>query len=100
MRRRDPDSVPVSERGAAMLAALCLAMVFALCLSSFIALAYTSLTMSSRNVMSSHSIEIAEAGIEDSLYLVNSSGWSAWPMQGGRSRPADASSRDSILKTA
>ena len=47
-----------------MLAALCLAMVFALCLSSYIALCYTSLKMSTRNLMGSHCIELAETGLE------------------------------------
>jgi hypothetical protein len=83
MRLRRPRSILRSERGSALLAALCLAMVFALSLSSFIALSYTSLSLSARNVMSSHSIELAEAGLEDGLYLVNGGGWAAWPMQGG-----------------
>jgi len=75
MSLRRSQSIPKSERGAAMLAALCLAMVFALCLSSYIALCYTSLRMSTRNLMSSHSIELAEAGLEQALYAVNNNDW-------------------------
>jgi len=44
-----------------MLAALCLAMVFAISLSSYIALCYTSLAMSTRNLMGEHSLELAES---------------------------------------
>ena len=51
--------LPRSERGAAMLAALCLAMVFAISLSSYIALCYVSLTMSTRNIMLTHCTELA-----------------------------------------
>jgi hypothetical protein len=57
-----------------MLAALCLAMVFAISLSSYIALCYVSLSMSTRSVMSSHCIELAEAGIEQALYMQNYGG--------------------------
>ena len=70
-------SIPASERGAAMLAALCLAMVFAICLSSYIALCYNSLKMSTRNLMGSHCIELAETGIERALYSQNNWDWSA-----------------------
>ncbi len=78
-------SIPRSERGAAMLAALCLAMVFAICLSSYIALCYTSLRMSTRNMMSSHSIELAEAGLEQALYAQNNNDWNPafWTTAGG-----------------
>jgi hypothetical protein len=66
-----------------MLAALCLAMVFALCLSSYISLCYTSLKMSTRNMMSSHSVELAEAGLEQALYAENNDDWAAWTVGGG-----------------
>jgi len=77
MSERRPNSVPQNERGAAMLAALCLAMVFALCLSSYIALCYTSLKMSTRTLMGSHCIELAETGLEQALYSQNNWDWSA-----------------------
>jgi hypothetical protein len=77
MIQRRRQSIPENERGAAMLAALCLAMVFAICLSSYIALCYTSLRMSTRNMMGSHCIELAETGLEQALYSQNNWDWSA-----------------------
>ena len=65
-----------------MLAALCFAAVFALCLSSYISLCYTSLKMSTRNMMSSHAVELAEAGLEQALYAENNSDWTAWTVGG------------------
>src|SRR5208283_5512405 len=77
MSKRRPQSIPENERSAAMLAELCLAMVFALCLSSYIALCYTSLKLSTRNLMGSHCIELAETGLEQALYSQNNWDWSA-----------------------
>jgi len=77
MSRRRPQAIPESERGAAMLAALCLAMVLAICLSSYIALCYTTLKMSTRNLMGTHCIELAETGLERALYSQNNWDWSA-----------------------
>jgi hypothetical protein len=77
MNPRSAQSIPENERGAAMLAALCLAMVFAICLSSYIALCYTSLRSSTRNLMGSHCIELAETGLEQALYSQNNWAWSA-----------------------
>jgi hypothetical protein len=54
-----------------MLAALCLAMVFAISLASYIALCFTSLAMSTRNVVNDHCLELAESGIEQALYASN-----------------------------
>ncbi len=70
-RLRSEHSILKSERGAALLAALCFALVFIICLSSYIALCYTSLKMSTRNVMGAHAIELAEAGTEFALYCQN-----------------------------
>jgi len=61
-----------------MLAALCLAMVFAISLSSYIALCYVSLAMSTRNLASAHSSELAEAGIEQAIYASNNNSWTGW----------------------
>jgi hypothetical protein len=76
------NSIPKDERGAAMLAALCLAMVFALSLSSYIALCYTSLNMSTRNIAVSHSTELAETGIEQAIYALNNNDWTNWTLSG------------------
>lgn len=74
--------LPKSERGAALLAALCFALVFVLCLSSFIALCYTSLLVSTRNIMGSHAIELAEAGTEFALYSSSNGDWTGWTTNG------------------
>ena len=76
------NSIPKDERGAAMLAALCLAMVFALSLSSYIALCYTSLNMSTRNIGISHSTELAETGVEQAIYALNNNDWTSWTISG------------------
>jgi hypothetical protein len=82
MRPRRGQPLPTSERGAAMLAALCLAMVFAISLSSYITLCYTSLKMSTRNLMNEHSAELAETGIEQALYAYNNGDWTNWNFSG------------------
>lgn len=68
-----------SKRGAALLAALCLAAVFALCLTSYIALCYTSLKVSTRNLCNLHCIELAETGLEQALYSKNNNDWISQP---------------------
>jgi hypothetical protein len=77
VREKHTRTIPRGERGAAMLAALCLAMVFAIALSSYVALCYVSLSTSTRNVVNEHALELAEAGIEQALYYNNNdlSGW-------------------------
>ncbi len=77
MTRGLKQRIPRDDRGAAMLAALCLAMVFAISLSSYLALCYTSLTMSTRAMMIAHSTELAETGVEQALYSINNSSWSS-----------------------
>jgi len=76
--------IPRSERGAAMLAALCLAMVFAISLTSYIALCYVSLNMSTRSIALAHTSELAEAGVEQALYELNNSPspWTNWSLSG------------------
>jgi len=80
LRSRQP--LPKSQRGAAMLAALCLAMVFAISLSSYLALCYTSLTMSTRSIALMHTSELAETGVEKALYAYNNSDWNNWTLSG------------------
>jgi len=57
-------------------------MVFALCLTSYLALCYTSARMSTRNLMGSHAIELAEAGIEFALYSETNGDWTGWTIAG------------------
>jgi hypothetical protein len=87
-----------------MLAALCLAMVFAISLSSYMALCYVSLAMSTRSVMSSHSIELAEAGIEQALYEQNNDNgnWSGdgWTVTNGTPIATESSITITMTMTA
>ena len=70
--------LPRSDRGSALLAALCMAVVLTISLSSYLALCFTSLAMSTRSIMSAHSQELAEAGIEQAVYAVNNSDTTGW----------------------
>ncbi|HEY1793302.1 MAG TPA: hypothetical protein VGG34_10315 [Opitutaceae bacterium] len=54
-----------------MLAALCLAAVFAISLTSYLTMCYTSLSVSTRNLMFNRGAELAEAGAEFGLYALN-----------------------------
>lgn len=83
MIRSKRQPLPTSQRGAAMLAALCLAAVFAISLSSYLALCYTSLYLSTRYVMTTfRGSELAEAGVEQALYAVNTNNWTGWTQTG------------------
>lgn len=71
-----------SERGAALLAAMCFAAVLAIALGSYITMCYRSLEMSTRNMSSTHSVELAEVGMEEALWALNKSDWSGWTIVG------------------
>ena len=71
-----------SERGAALLAALCLAAVLAISLASYVAVCYRSLQMSTRNVNSTRGVELAEVGMEEALWALNKNDWSGWTISG------------------
>lgn len=100
MTRGLTHTIPRSERGAVMLAALCLAMVFAICLSSYIALCYTSLTMSSRNLMNSLSSELAETGVEQALYARNNGDWTGWSLAGSTATAAMTMTSNGLVATS
>jgi len=61
-----------------MLAALCMAIVLTIALASYLGLCFTSLAMSTRNVVSVHSRELAEAGIEQAIYASNTGDTTGW----------------------
>ena len=66
-----------------MLAALCFATVLAIALGSYLSLCTRSLQMSSRNLSSGHSVELAEAGMEEALWALNKSDWTnGWTISG------------------
>ena len=74
---------PTSERGAALLAALCFAMVMAVALASYITVCYRSLQLSTRNLNSTHGAELAELGMEEALWTLNKNDWSnGWTFTG------------------
>ena len=60
-----------SERGSALLASLCFAMVMAIALGSYLTLCTRSLQLSTRNLNSAHSVELAETGMEEALWALN-----------------------------
>jgi hypothetical protein len=69
-------------RGAAMLAALCFATVLAIAVGSYITVCFRTLEMSSRAAHSSRSVELAELGMEDTLWAMNKADWSTWTIRG------------------
>jgi hypothetical protein len=75
-----------SERGTALLAALCFATVLAMALGSYLTLCSRSLQMSSRNMNSAHSLELAETGMEETLWALNANSstgdWTGWTIAG------------------
>ena len=67
-----------NERGAALLAAMCFAAVLAIVLGSYITVCHRSLEMSTRNMTSTQSVELAETGMEEALWALNKNDWSGW----------------------
>jgi hypothetical protein len=82
MNLRRSQRLPADDRGAALLAALCFTLVLALALGSYITACYRSLQMSSRNMNSGHSVELAETGMEEALWALNNSNWTGWTLSG------------------
>ncbi len=72
-----------SRRGAALLAALCFATVLAISLGSYMTVCYRTLSLSSRTMQSTRSVELAETGMEDALWALNRDDWSGWSLSGG-----------------
>ncbi len=65
---------PSKQRGSALLATLCFAAVLSLSLSSYLAVCYRSLVLSNRSLHSSHTMELAEMGMEQALWSLNTTG--------------------------
>jgi len=76
--KKAPGSRFSGQNGAALLAALCFATVLAIALTSYLTLCYRSLSLSSRSAHGTHSIELAETGMEDALWALNKNDWSTW----------------------
>jgi len=79
---------PKRVRGSALLATLCFAGVLALAVSGYLAVCYRTLVVSNREINYSHSIELAEMGMDEAIWALNnnnSSGdWAAtgWTLSG------------------
>ncbi len=73
-----PQAYPTSQRGVALLAAMCFSLVLVIALGSYITVCYRSLQMSTRNMNSSHSVELAETGMEEALWALNKATWTGW----------------------
>jgi len=70
------------KRGSALLATLCFAAVLSLSLSSYLAVCYRSLVLSNRGMQSTHSIELAEVGMEEALWALNENHGGDWTTAG------------------
>lgn len=70
------------RRGAALLAALCFATVLAVALGSYITVCYRTLAMSTRTLRAMHNLVLAETGMEDALWALNTNNWSGWTIAG------------------
>lgn len=77
-----PSRINASERGAALLAALCFAAVLTIALGSYMTLCYRELALSSRTVQGTRAVELAETGMEDALWTLNRNDWSTWTISG------------------
>ncbi len=64
------------------MAALCFAAVLALSLGSYITVCYRSLALSSRTLLGTRSLELAEMGMEDALWALNKNTWTDWTIVG------------------
>src|SRR5687767_12024566 len=71
-----------NDRGSALLAALCFATVLAVSLGSYMTLCSRTLALSTRNMQGMQSVELAELGMEEALWALNKSDWSAWTING------------------
>jgi len=73
---------PASERGSALLAALCFATVLAIALGSYITVCYRTLELSTRTLQGTQTIELAETGMEEAIWALNKNDWSTWTISG------------------
>lgn len=71
-----------SERGSALLAALCLATVLTIALGSYLTLCYRTLELSTRSLQGTQTVELAETGMEEALWALNKNDWSSWAISG------------------
>jgi len=71
------------KRGSALLATLCFAGVLSLSVAGYLAVCYRSLVVSNREINYSHSVELAEIGMDEALWAMNNnSALSDWTTTG------------------
>lgn len=66
------------EKGSVVLVALCFLAVLGLALASYLAVSHQAVKLSNREYQRSISLQLAESGIEQSLWSFNWNNWSAW----------------------
>jgi hypothetical protein len=71
-----------SDRGAALLAALCFTTVLAIVLGSYLTVCQRTLELSSRSLRADVSVQLAELGMEDALLALNKGDWASWTITG------------------
>ena len=71
------------RRGSALLATLCFAGVLSLAVAGYLAVCYRSLVVSNREINSSHSIELAEIGMDEALWALNNGFDASWVFAAG-----------------
>lgn len=76
------NTFPTSQRGVALLVTMCFMLALVVAVGSYITLCYRSLQMSTRNMNSSHSVELAETGMEEALWALNKTTWTGWTIAG------------------
>lgn len=69
-------------RGSALLAALCFATVLTIALGSYLTVCYRTLALSNQSAKGTHSLQLAEAGMEDALWALNKNDWTGWTLNG------------------
>lgn len=75
-------SALASDRGSALLAALCFSTVLIISIASYIALCTRTLELSSREMHGNRCAELGDIGIEDALWTLNRNNWSGWSVSG------------------
>src|SRR5882672_2670003 len=88
MNRRSQKISRRQQRGSALLAALCFCAVLGIALASYMAVCSQTLQLSNRNSQGTHSLELAESGMEEALWALNNAStdnWTGWTIDNGGS---------------
>jgi hypothetical protein len=83
MKVRSQHRIPASERGSALLVAMCFMLVLAVALASYQTACYYTLKLGSRSEQSVRSRQLAEAGMEEALWALTNGNFSGWTLSSG-----------------